>query len=472
LSSENLLPGMTTDIGQAEDVEKHRRRRMLKAIHVPYTFAPNPGGGTEIYVEALAHELGSCGVESLIVAPSSSDLDESYNHQGLRVRRYREGRKSRSMLREIYGSGSVEAAAGFAQILDEERPDLIHIHAFTRAVSVLLVQAAKQRGLPVFFTYHTPTVSCQRGTLMVFGKQACDGALDVERCSNCSLHGLGIPIGAAKLVNLQPKIVSDLLEAMNLQGRVFTALRMPELIGVRQRSFLTLMQDVDKVIALSQWVRELLLCNGVPDSKIVTCPHGLPAGVVANEPQIDIKQLPLRVAFLGRADPVKGPDTLIKAIRSLPGLDIELHLYGVIQSEGNNAFWKSLKRLAEGDRRIAFMPAVPHDEIVSLLRRYHVLAVPSRWLETGPLVILESFFAGTPVIASRLGGIAEKVKEGHNGLLLPLDDIPAWADALYRCAHDRDLLSTLRNGAISHRSMADVAREMAQLYRVVELSRC
>ena len=437
---------------------------MLKAIHVPYTFAPDPGGGTEIYVEALARELRSCGVESLIVAPSSSDQEESYDHQGLRVRRYSAGRKNRSMLREVYGLGSADAAAGFARILDEERPDLVHVHAFTRAVSVLLVQAAKQRGLPVFFTYHTPTVSCQRGTLMAFGKQPCDGVLDIARCSSCSLHGLGIPIGVAKLVSLQPKLVSNLWEAMNFHGSVWTALRMPELIGIRHRSFRILMRDVDKVIALSQWVRELLLCNGVPDSKIVTCPHGLPTGVVTNEPQIDAKQGPLRVAFLGRADPVKGPDTLIKAVRSLPDLDIELDLYGVIQSGGNNAFWRSLRRLADSDRRIVFMPAVSHDEIVSLLRRYHVLAVPSRWLETGPLVILEAFFAGTPVIASRLGGIAEKVEEGHNGILLDPDNIPAWADALHRCAHDRNLLSALRKGAISCRSMADVAREMVQIY--------
>jgi glycosyltransferase involved in cell wall biosynthesis len=439
---------------------------MLKAIHVPYTFPPDPAGGTEVYVEALARELRSCGVESLIVAPSSSNLEESYNHRGLRVRRYCEGRKSRSTLREVYGLGSAEAAAGFARILDEERPDLVHVHAFSQAVSVLLVQAAKQRGLPVFFTYHTPTVSCQRGTLMVFGKETCDGALDVGRCSSCSLHGLGIPISAAKLISLQPKLVSELWEAMNLHGSVWTALRMPELIGVRHRSFRTLMGDVDKVIALSLWVRELLLCNGVPESKIVTCPHGLPAAVVSNEPQIDVKQLPLRVAFLGRADPVKGPDTLIRAVRSLPDLDIELHLYGVIQSDGDKAFWKSLRRLAKSDSRIAFRPAVPHDEIVSLLKRYHVLAVPSRWLETGPLVILESFFAGTPVIASRLGGIAEKVEEGRNGLLLHPDNIPAWADALHRCARDRKLLSALRKGAISYRSMADVAREMAQIYRL------
>ena len=439
---------------------------MLKTIHVPYTFAPDPIGGTEIYVEALAHELRARGVESLIAAPSSSDVDESYNHQGLRVRRFREGRESRSMLREIFGLGSAEAAAGFARILDDERPDVVHIHAFTRAVSVLLVQVAKQRGLPVFFTYHTPTVSCQRGTLMVFGKQTCDGALDVERCSTCSLHGLGMPISAAKLVSQQPKLVSYLLEAINLRGSVWTALRMPELIEVRHGSFRTLMQDVDKVIALSQWVRELLLCNGVPDGKIVNCPHGLPVAIAANQPQIDAERVPLRVAFLGRADPVKGPDTLIKAMRLLPDADIELHLY-ILQGDENNAFWKSLRRLAQGDRRIAFMPAVPHQEVVSLLRGYHILAVPSRWLETGPLVILESFFAGTPVIASRLRGIAEKVKEGHNGLLLHPDDIASWANAFYNCAHDRNLLSSLRRGAISYRSMADVAREMIQLYEVV-----
>ena len=166
-------------------------------------------------------------------------------------------------------------------------------------------------------------------------------------------HGLGMPISAARLVSLQPKWFSDLLEATNLHRGALTALRMPELIGVRHRSFRTLMQDVDKVIALSQWVRKLLLCNGVPDSKIVTCPHGLPAALVANEPLIDVKRVPLRVAFLGRADPVKGPDTLIKAVRSLPDLDIQLDLYGVIQHDGNGAFWKSLRRLAESDRRIA-----------------------------------------------------------------------------------------------------------------------
>lgn len=130
------------------------------AIHL----APDPVGGTEIYVDGLARCLRAQGIQSFIVAPSGNATAEAYEHEGLRVRRFRSSTGSKHMLRELYGEGDPEAAMAFAHILDEERPDAVHIHAFTRAVSVLLVRAAKRRGLPVFFTYHTPTVSCRRGT--------------------------------------------------------------------------------------------------------------------------------------------------------------------------------------------------------------------------------------------------------------------------------------------------------------------
>ena len=51
------------------------------------------------------------------------------------------------------------------------------------------------------------------------------------------------------------------------------------------------------------------------------------------------------------------------------------------------------------------------------IRKYDALVVPSVWLETGPLVVLEAFAAGVPVIGSRLGGIAEMVRDGVDGLL-------------------------------------------------------
>jgi len=54
------------------------------------------------------------------------------------------------MLRELYGEGDPEASAAFGRILKASRPNVVHIHAFTRAVSILLVRVAKQHGLPVF----------------------------------------------------------------------------------------------------------------------------------------------------------------------------------------------------------------------------------------------------------------------------------------------------------------------------------
>jgi glycosyltransferase involved in cell wall biosynthesis len=435
-----------------------------RVAHVPFTFAPDPIGGTEIYVDALAHELRAHRFESLIVAPSSSRNHQAYEHNGLRVRRFRSAPESKHMLRELYGEGDPEAAASFGQILDEECPDAIHIHAFTRAVSVLLVRAAKQRGIPVLFTYHTPTVSCERGTLMLWGKEVCDGALRVRRCTTCSLENQGVPRSAAALLSHIPFPLARALEKADLSGGMWTALRMPELVRTRHEAFQAFMREVDGVVALREWVRSILVRNGVPASKITLSPHGLRGARNTRGSLIDLAMTPLRVAFLGRANAVKGADTLVKAVRAAPGLNIELHLYGITQSAGDEKYWAALKCLAARDARITFPPPVPHDQVIGLLRQYHILAVPSRWLETGPLVVLESFAAGTPVIGSDLGGIAEWVRHQDNGLLLDPEDAPAWADALRRCAEDRRFLAGLRHGVKPPRNMADVADEMAQLY--------
>jgi glycosyltransferase involved in cell wall biosynthesis len=437
----------------------------LKVVHVPFTFAPDPVGGTEIYVEALARGLRCHGIEPLVAAPCGTGADMAYEHHGLRVRRFPAASESKSMLRELYGGGDPVAAAAFAQILDDERPDVVHLHAFTRAVSVRLVRAAKRRGFPVFFTYHTPTVSCQRGTLMFRGKAICDGALRVRRCAACSLERRGLPPLAAVLASHVPVPFARALERADLSGGMWTALRMPELMRTQHAAFRVMMEEVDGVVALTDWVRSLLLRNGVPAAKITVSRHGLPGGAPdEGKPPIDVTATPLRVAFLGRADRVKGADTLIAAARAAPDVDIELHLYGVSQSAADAEYWAMLARSAAHDARIALLPPVPHDRIVALLRTYHLLAVPSRTLETGPLVVLESFAAGTPVIGAGLGGIADWVRNGDNGLLVECEDVAGWAAALRRCAADRRLLARLRRGAVPPRGMAEVAAEMARLY--------
>jgi glycosyltransferase involved in cell wall biosynthesis len=436
----------------------------VKVIHVPYTFAPDPVGGTEIYVEGLARSLWALGIQSVISAPCTNGTAEAYEHTGLRVRRFRSATESPHLLRELYGGGDPEAAAAFARILDEERPDAVHLHAFTRGVSILLVRAAKQRGLPVFFTYHTPTVSCQRGTLMLRGKGACDGALDVRRCTGCSLQGLGLPPPIADLLSHMPLRFARALELAEKSGGFWTALRMPELIRAGHVAVRALFNEVDAIVALKQWIRDLLLRNQVPGQKIVLCEHGLPAGATPREQMIDSAVAPLRVAFLGRADPVKGADTLVRAIRSSPGLDVEVDFYGLAQSTANEQYWSRLQQIVHCDPRMKFLPAVPPQEVVRLLRQYHLLAVPSRSLETGPLVVLEAFAAGASVIGANLPGIANWVIDGKNGILLDPQNVTAWAAALRRCVEDRAFLATLRRDVKRPRRMTEVADDMARLY--------
>jgi glycosyltransferase involved in cell wall biosynthesis len=431
---------------------------------MPFTFAPDPSGGTEIYVETLAHGLRAHGIESLIVAPSSSGIDEAYEHNTLRVRRYRTAPESKYMLGELYGRGDPESAAAFAQIIDEERPDAVHVHALTRAVSLRLVRVAKQRGLPVFFTYHTPTVSCQRGTLMLWGKEMCDGVLKVRRCTSCYLQGRGLPHWATGPLSYMPFRFARGLEKANLSGGIWTALRMAELVRTQQEAFHALMQEVDGVVVLSEWARTVLVRNGVPASKITLLQHWLPSAQDTHEPRIDVAKIPLRVAFLGRAAKSKGADTLVKAVRAAPGLSVEVDLYGVVQSSTDEEYWSTLKSLAAHDARIHFLPPLPHDKVASALRCYHVLAMPSRWVENRPLVVLESLAAGTPVIGSNLGGIAELVRHQDNGLLVEPENVQAWADVLCQCAEDRHLFARLRKSAQRPRNMVDVADETARLY--------
>ncbi len=99
-----------------------------------------------------------------------------------------------------------------------------------------------------------------------------------------------------------------------------------------------------------------------------------------------------------------------------------------------------------------------------MFQSFDILAVPSLWLETGPLVVLEAFAAGLPVLGSNAGGIAELVTEGVCGRLVEVGSVAAWARAL------RELGELSRAGRWTWRvprvrSSREVAEEMLEIYR-------
>jgi glycosyltransferase involved in cell wall biosynthesis len=140
-----------------------------------------------------------------------------------------------------------------------------------------------------------------------------------------------------------------------------------------------------------------------------------------------------------------------------------LHVFGVVQP-GDEQYAGWLHQLAADDRRVVFHEALDSNRVIDVLRQFDVLAVPSQWLETGPLVVLEAFAAQIPVAGSRLGGIAELVRDGVDGVLVQHDSDAEWARALASLAEDPTVLGCLRGGVRPPRHMRAVSDDMFAVY--------
>ena len=436
----------------------------MRVVHVPFGYYPDPVGGTEVYVAELVEALKRRGIDSVVAAPSLGVESRRYEYGGASVHRFVVG-PTRNVS-ELYGEGDPVSAAAIDRILADTKADVLHLHAFTTAASLKAVHVARRRGVAVAFTYHTPTASCVRGTLLRDGREACDGELIEQRCASCLLESRGAGDAVRELLSRLPSTVGSAVAATGASGPWVTALRARELTRARHAGFRQLLKDVDAVIAVCEWVRSLLLRAGATPSRLMLSRQGTSARPRVHAPAAD-PSAPLRLAFVGRLHPTKGVDVVLKALASRPELRATLDVYGVAQDASAMRYAAELRSLAAGDARIRFLSAVPRADVVPTLAAYDATVVPSQWLETGPLTVLESFAAGLPVIGSNLGGVAELVSHDRDGWLVPHADVGAWATAIERLGADRPLLARLTAGIERPRSTDDVARDMASVYEAI-----
>jgi glycosyltransferase involved in cell wall biosynthesis len=359
---------------------------------------------------------------------------------------------------------SSEAATDPAQPYGGTLPWPQNVGRPSRSAGALVVLSS---GRPLVFTYHTPTVSCVRATLLRWGREVCDGRLDAGTCSACLLDAHGVFAGMGRVVSAVGTVVGGGLEVVGAAGGVFTALRMPGLVRRQHGALRRLFEIADAIVAPAPWVRDLLLANGVAGERIVLSRHGVtPTAFAASNRRVDHSRLAL--AHLGRVDAAKGTRLLLDAMRTCPEAPIELDIYGVSQGDGSRNLLEQLEAQGRSDARVRFLPPVPHDRVVATLGAYDAVAVPSQGLETGPLVVLEAFAAGVPVIGSDLGGIAEKIQHGVDGLLVrPFDSPARWAEVLSRAAADLPALRALGRNVRQPRSTEAVADEMLTVYERV-----
>ncbi len=174
-----------------------------------------------------------------------------------------------------------------------------------------------------------------------------------------------------------------------------------------------------------------------------------------------------RVLFVGRLESMKGVDTLLHAFsKAIVGLSPEVHLRIV----GDGSQRTSLETLAadlEIDHRVEFMRRVSPKAVLDEFAKGEIFCGLSRSEAMGN-VFLEAQAAGCAVLATNTGGIPEIVKNGVSGLLVPVDDIDAAADALRRLLLDVTLRATLARDGKKFSGSYDwsvIAEEYGSIYQ-------
>jgi glycosyltransferase involved in cell wall biosynthesis len=437
----------------------------MRIIHSVGFYYPTSTGGTEVYVASLVRSLVAQGIECAVAAPLALDEPRGTVHEGVDVFRYPV--PEHWFRREVQGREPPRQLNVFENWLRRQQADIYHQHSWTTGCGLWHLKAAKRLGLRTILTVHVPGTLCMRGTMLFEGSAACDGRIVPEKCASCWLQSKGLPESVARGMAKLPTPVGSL----RWLPRVGSALAARALAAGRIEDLQAVSATADLVVAVCQWLHDALEANGVAAEKLVLNRQGVAEFSPKASSGPGRPSTVVRFGYLGRWDPLKGVHVLVEAFKQLPtDLPVTLDICATAHGPSAKKYRDRVQLFARGDPRIRVLPPSLHQEVSAFLSRLDVVAVPSQWLETGPLVVLEAFASGTPVIGSDLGGIRELVTDGKDGLLLCHDDVNAWTAAMLRLVTDRALLERLQRGIGPVRTMSDVGREMAALYRELKVT--
>lgn len=179
------------------------------------------------------------------------------------------------------------------------------------------------------------------------------------------------------------------------------------------------------------------------------------------------------IGFVGRLQRLKGPQVLLRAVAELLNRHPQQQLAVVICGGSSGAGGNELERLqllAEElgiSRCVRFLAPRPPEELVGVYRAADIVAVPS-YNESFGLVALEAQACGTPVVATRTGGLPIAVEDEKSGLLVDGHDAGDWADALGKLVLDDDLRIAMGEYAPSHAAKFSWQASAEALYKLYE----
>jgi len=275
--------------------------------------------------------------------------------------------KSALLLNTLWSQKTV---ADITTIIADFQPDVIHVHNTFPLISPSLFWAANRAGIPVIQTLHNFRLLCLNAMFLREDKV----------CEDC--------LGHLPLLGVARKCYrGSVLQSASLAGMLTV-----------HRGLGTYRTQISRYIALNEFCRQKFIEGGLPASRIVIKPNFIDLPVQENIQRQDF-------LFVGRLSEEKGIKTLMHAIELLPGSSVRIAGVGPESGLLNHVSG------AVGLGNLAI------DEVQHEMHASITLVLPIIWFENFPRTIVEAFSCGLPVIASRIGALAELVEHGVTGLL-------------------------------------------------------
>ena len=261
-------------------------------------------------------------------------------------------------------------------LLRRHRPAVVHVHNTLPLVSPSLYWACAEAGVPVVQTLHNFRLACPQAMFLREGRV----------CESC--------IGQTPWPALRHGCYRD--------SRAQTAV----VVGMLalHRGLGTYRDKIARYIALNEFCRAKFVQAGLPAERVVIKPN------FADIERGDEKQGRSGFLFVGRLAPEKGVGVLAQAWAECPGLALRV--------AGTGACAEQIESAAG----VTMLGVLPPVSVQREMRGALALVLPSLWYENFPRTLVEAYGAGLPVIASRLGAMAELIEPGITGLLFEPGD--------------------------------------------------
>jgi glycosyltransferase involved in cell wall biosynthesis len=354
------------------------------------------GGGDSIYALNQAALLRSQGHETAFFAmrdgrnlPDPNE-DLFVSHIDFKDLNSRKNLSAalKVLFRVIY---SREARGKFRRLLARFRPDVVHLHNIHGHITPSVVLEAASQGIPVAWTLHDYKLVCPNSHFLL------DTTGDI--CESC---GDGKYYPAISKRCKKGSLAASMMACLEAYGH--------RLMGLRPK--------IDRFLTPSAFLQGKMIEGGFPAGRVTHVPLFLPDEMFLHAAKKDQGYL----LFLGKLEPLKGIHYLLQAAHLAPQVKL------ILAGGAEEAFTRELRRSSPAN--VEYVGRKDREGVKDLLQGARALVLPSIWYENQPLVILEAFAAGKPVIASDLGGMTELVKDGERGLLVPPGDVDALAGAM------------------------------------------